>query len=142
MEAIRFPVDAAHVLMFARALGEPDPVGTDVAPPTFVRALSHFDPDAPRPRPGVPWRGSGRAPSGDPPDRTAPGRLHAEQHFEYHRPVRAGDVLHATVEPGRTWERVNRSGARLTFTETVTRFHDGTGALAVTSRSVSVVVEK
>ena len=31
--------------------------------------------------------------------------LHAEQHFEYHKPVKAGDVLTATTKPGNTWEK-------------------------------------
>jgi hypothetical protein len=139
VDVIRFPVEAGHVMTFARALGDPEPAH-GLAPPKFVRAVAHFDPDAPRPRPGVPWRGSGREPSGDPPDLTAPPVLHAEQHYEYHRPVRAGDVLVAETEPGRTWERVNRAGRVLHFTETVTRFRDEAGEPVVTSRAVSVVV--
>ena len=31
------------------------------------------------------------------------GGLHAEQHYVYHRPVRAGDVLSASVREGRRW---------------------------------------
>ncbi len=49
----RFPIEAGHVLLFARAIGDPDPVwegalrGSDPvpAPPTFVQASSQFDPD-------------------------------------------------------------------------------------------------
>jgi len=75
MTEIQFPIEAAHVLMFARAVGDPNPVYSDAAcaaaqglaavivPPTFPIAADHFDPDYERrPRPGVPWFGSGRNP--------------------------------------------------------------------------------
>ena len=96
MAARCFPVEAGHVLTFARALGADDPASGlpavgDAAPPTFAIASAQFDPDYPlRPRPGAPWHGSG----GDPGLVTeGAGGLHAEQHFTYHRPVRVGDVL-------------------------------------------------
>ena len=65
MAAGRFPVEAGHVLAFARSLGADDPWAGlprtgDAAPPTFVIAAAQFDPEYPlRPRPGVPWHGSG-----------------------------------------------------------------------------------
>jgi hypothetical protein len=54
-EAGRFPIEAGHILMFARAIGDPNPaydftraagtaVGHVIAPPTFMRAGVHFDP--------------------------------------------------------------------------------------------------
>ena len=77
MAAKRFPVEAGHVLMFARSIGDPNPVYSDpghaattevgglIAPPTFVQASAQFDPDyGLRPRIGRPWFGSGRRPSG------------------------------------------------------------------------------
>ena len=73
----RFPVEAGHILMFARSIGDANPVyadaayaaGTEVggipAPPTFVQASAQFDDDYPlRPKVGRPWFGSGREPSG------------------------------------------------------------------------------
>ena len=61
----RFPMEAGHVLMFARAIGDPNPVYADTergagvrgrrhpAPPTFVTASAQFDPDYPlRPKAG------------------------------------------------------------------------------------------
>ena len=64
----RFPVESGHVLMFARAIGDPNPVYSDpehaagtevggiIAPPTFVQASAQFDPDyGLRPRIGRPW---------------------------------------------------------------------------------------
>lgn len=140
MAARRFPVEAGHVLMFARSLGAADPEGGlpapgDPAPPTFASASAQFDPDYPlRPRPGDGWHGSGRDAGLV---KEGAGGLHAEQHFTYHRPVRVGDVLSWSSVPGATWEKSGRSG-RLVFSEQVTEFRDEAGELVVTARSVGV----
>jgi hypothetical protein len=137
MAARRFPVEAGHVLAFARALGAADAELPGVAPPTFVIASAQFDPDYPlRPRPGMPWHGSG----GDAGLVTeGASGLHAEQHFVYHRPVRVGDVLAGTSRRGEEWDKQGRSG-RLRFREQITEFRDEAGELVVTARSVSVSV--
>jgi len=135
-----FPVEAGHVLMFARSLGAADPPGGrpapgDPVPPTFAIASSQFDPDYPlRPRPGEPWHGSGAGPGLV---REGAGGLHAEQHFIYERPLRVGDVLTSTSHPGQVWEKQGRSG-RLRFREQITEFRDEAGHLVLTARSVSV----
>ena len=49
--------------------------------------------------------------------------LHAEQHYEYHRPLVVGDVLHARGRKGETWEKQGRSGT-LKFTELITEYLD------------------
>ena len=149
MAVERFPVEPGHIMVFARAIGDDNPAydvtRTDpadvIAPPTFVQASSHFDPDYPlRPHHGRPWWGSGGDATGLP--RRDSGRsLHAEQHFEYFGVVRPGDALSATVAPGRTWEKEGRSG-RLVFTETVTEYRHADGELAVRARSVSVKTER
>jgi len=77
MVAKRFPVEAGHILMFARSVGDPNPVYADadaaerseaggiIAPPTFAQASAQFDPDYPlRPKFGEVWFGSGSLPSG------------------------------------------------------------------------------
>jgi N-terminal half of MaoC dehydratase len=140
MAARRFPVEAGHVLMFTRAIGGADadggpPAVGDPAPPTFTIASAQFDPDyVLRPRPGVPWHGSG----GDAGlVKEGAGGLHAEQHFTYHRPVRVGDVLTPATRPGEQWEKQGRSG-RLRFREQITEYRDEAGELVVTARSVSV----
>ena len=140
MTARRFPVEAGHVLAFARALGAPDPPdglpgAGDAAPPTFAIAGAQFDPEYPlRPRPDMGWHGSG----GDAGLVTeGAGGLHAEQHFPYHRPIRVGDVLVPSTRPGEAWEKQGRSG-RLYFRERITEFRDEAGRLVVTARSVSV----
>ena len=140
MAARRFPVEAGHVLMFARSLGAADPEGGlpgpgDPASPTFASASAQFDPDYPlRPQPGAGWHGSG----GDAGlVKEGAGGLHAEQHFTYHRPVRVGDVLSAVTRPGEQWEKQGRSG-RLLFREQITEYRDEAGELVVTARSVGV----
>jgi hypothetical protein len=135
-----FPVEAGHILAFRRAVGHPDGGDGDAtAPPTFLIAGARFDPDYPlRPRPGTPWHGSAAGPG------TAlegAGRLHAEQHFTYHRAVRAGDVLVVASRAGEEWEKTGRSG-RLRFAERITEYRDQAGELVVTARSVSVSREE
>jgi hypothetical protein len=166
MAVERFPVEAGHILMFARSIGDPNPIYADaeyaagtvvggiIAPPTFAQASAQFDDDYPlRPKIGQPWFGSGREASGGRPgfapgsgDRDeSPGSsaraggvgLHAEQHFEYHRTLRAGDVLTATTRPGERWEKTGRSG-KLVFSENITEFRDQHGELVITARGVGV----
>ena len=154
----RFPVEASHILMFARAVGDPNPVYDPsqtapeemVAPPTFAQASAQFDPDYfLRPKIGEPWFGSGREPSGIKRDKkegessgSASGGLHAEQHYEYHRPLRAGDVLTATTTPGKTWEKEGKRSGKLVFSESVTEYRDQKGELVVTARGVGVRTER
>jgi acyl dehydratase len=151
MAVERFPVEASHILMFARAIGDENPVYTDpssdaaaefggvIAPPTFTMASSQFDPENTlRPKPGEPWFGSAREPSGAEVART--GRLHAEQHFEYHRPLVAGEVLTATERDGETWEKESKRGGTLSFEEKFIDYTNvDTGELVVTARFVTVV---
>ena len=70
------------------------------------------------------------------------GGLHAEQHFEYHRHLRPGDVLTGTVVPGATWEKESRRAGKLSFTETVTEYRDQNGELVITARGVGVTTER
>jgi hypothetical protein len=184
----RFPIEAGHVLLFARSIGDPNPVYADpdspeaqavdgvLAPPTFVQASAQFNPDYPlRPRIGQPWFGSGREPTGrvgratrsNGEARSGSGAgggsggaggssgsgggnsgggggsgLHAEQHYEYHRTPRVGDVLTATTRPGERWEKAGRRGGKLLFAESITEFRDEDGELVVTARAVTVRTER
>ncbi len=167
MAVKRFPVEASHIMMFARAVGDENPIyydedyakGTEpgciIAPPTFVQASAQFDPDYPlRPRVGRPWFGSGKEPTGiqrressgsgggKRPSGAAAGGLHAEQHFEYHRQPRPGDVLTAESKPGKTWTKEGRRGGKLHFSESVTEYRDQNGELVVTARGVGVRTER
>jgi N-terminal half of MaoC dehydratase len=148
MTTSRFPIEAGHILTFARAIGDENPAyqgaldGTPdtPAPPTFVQAAAQFDPDyVLRPHEGEQWFGSG-ADDGF----AAPGRggLHAEQHFAYHRPLRAGMVLTATTRDGESWQKEGRRGGILSFSETLTDYRDSDGQLVVTARAVGVKTER
>ena len=151
MTAERFPVEESHIMMFARAIGGPNPVYRDpdssaakamggiIAPPTFAMAAAQFDPENPLiPQPGEPWFGSAKEASGY--KREGTGLLHAEQHFEYHRPLRAGEVLRGIERSGETWQKESKRGGTLNFAE---KFIDyvvrETGDKVVTVRMVSVV---
>jgi acyl dehydratase len=152
MAVERFPVEATHILMFARAIGDENPVYTDVgsaaaaefggviAPPTFTMASSQFDPDAVlRPKLTEPWFGSAKEATGVT-QRESTGRLHAEQHFEYFRPVVAGEVLKATERDGSTWVKESKRGGTLTFEERYIDYANvDTGEVVVTARFVSVL---
>jgi N-terminal half of MaoC dehydratase len=161
----RFPVEAGHILMFARSIGDPNliyadeayaagtEVGAILAPPTFAQASAQFDPDyILRPKIGEPWFGSGREATGlrREPSAGGGGRaggaamgsgLHAEQHFEYHRHIGPGDVLSATTRPGDHWEKEGRSG-KLVFSENITEYRDQNGELVITARGVGVRTER
>ena len=105
-KAVKFPVEATHIMMFRRSIGDysvPDTGMEDAAaPPTFPQSVAQFDPDYfLRLKPGVDWFGSGKNPSGVEGKPASSGGLHAEQHFEFERPVRPGDVLYATQLGGK-----------------------------------------
>jgi acyl dehydratase len=146
-----FPVEASHILMFARAIGDENPVYTDpsspeaqqfggmIAPPTFTMASLQFDPDMPlRPKPGEPWFGSASEPSGA--QLESSGVLHAEQHFKYHRPILAGCVLTTDEHAGASWERTSRRGGILRFEELLVDYVGvDDGQIYVSARFVSVL---
>ena len=159
MTAKTFPVEASHILMFARSVGDDNPVYSDadaakkteagsiIAPPTFAQASAQFDPDYfLRPKAGQPWFGSGKNPTGAATrgggGGGGGGGLHAEQHFEYHRHLKPGDVLTATSLPGKTWEKEGKRSGKLVFSESVTEYRDQKGELVITARSVGVRTER
>lgn len=150
-----FPVEAGHIFQFARAIGDPNPVYRDphaaatgsaggiIAPPTFVEAGQHFDPDfVYRPEPGRAWFGSAAEPSGAPPPVAAGGTaLHAETHLRFHRNLRPGDVLHTRETPGDSWTKTGRRGGLLTFHEVLREYLDADDKVVVEMRVVSVTTE-
>ena len=155
MSKITFPIEASHIMMFARAIGDTNPVYHDaeaakasetggiIAPPTFGQAVAQFDPDYHlRPKPGQKWFGSGKAPSGIDGKPPSSGGLHAEQSFEYHRHPKAGDVLTVEIRQGEVWEKVSKRAGKLTFRERIAEHRDQNGELVLTVRSVSVITER
>jgi len=159
MAVDKFPIEAGHIMMFARSIGDANEIyydddyakgtepGAVIAPPTFVQASAQFDPDYfLRPKIGQEWFGSAKEPTGvtqrDGGGGGGGGGLHAEQHYEYHKQLKAGDVLAATSKAGKTWEKQGRRGGKLTFSESVTEYHDQNGELVVTATSVGVRTER
>jgi N-terminal half of MaoC dehydratase len=148
VKTVTFPVEASHILMFARAIGDTNPVFADresggvIAPPTFGQAVAQFDPEYHlRPKPEEPWFGSGKTASGVDKPKSL-GGLHAEQHFEYFRPLRPGDVLTAEYRDGDTWEKQSKRAGRLTFRERIVDYRDRSGELVLRARGVSVTTER
>ncbi|MCW2546062.1 MAG: putative dehydrogenase [Mycobacterium sp.] len=139
-------VEAGQVAAFRRAVGELEaqPESGAVAPPTFLMAADLFDPEYQRrPRAGQDWPDGANQRAGGGSHQPGGGAgFHAEQTFTYHRHPRAGDVLTATVRPGRRWEKAGRRGGRLLFTETLTDFTDEAGELVATASFVSVGTER
>ena len=162
MAVDRFPVEASHIMMFARSVADDNQIyydedyakGTEpggiIAPPTFAQSSAQFDPVYfLRPKVGEPWFGSGgeatgikRDSSGEGGGGGSGGGLHAEQHFEYHRHIGPGDVLTATNKPGKTWEKEGKRSGKLIFSETVTEYRDQHGELVITARGVGVRTER
>jgi hypothetical protein len=158
MAAKTFPVEAGHIMMFARSVGDDNQVYYDadyaktteakgiIAPPTFAQSSAQFDPDYfLRPKIGQPWFGSGKNPTGvvrEPGGGGGGGGLHAEQHFEYHRHLKPGDVLTAETKPGKTWEKESKRAGKLVFSESVTEYRDQNGELVITARGVGVRTER
>jgi hypothetical protein len=142
-------------MLFARAIGDFNDAyygamnGNPVvpAPPTFVQSSAQFDEEyVLRPQPGQAWFGSGRNATGKVSSGGGGGGggggLHAEQHYEYHQPLRAGEVLTGTQVPGKTWEKEGRRGGKLIFSESVIEYRNEAGELVVTARGVGVRTEK
>lgn len=160
MAVDKFPIEASHVMMFARSIGDANEIyydeeyakgtepGAIIAPPTFVQASAQFDPDYfLRPKIGEEWFGSAKGPTGITKKKEGGGGgggggLHAEQHYVYHRTPKVGDVLTAEVKPGKSWEKEGRRGGKLMFTETVTEYRDQNGELVVTATGVGVRTER
>ena len=117
MAVDKFPVEASHIMMFARSIADANQIyydddyakgtepGTVIAPPTFAQSSAQFDPEYfLRPKIGEPWFGSGKEATGVKREGGGGGGggggLHAEQHFEYHRHLKPGDVLTAEEQGG------------------------------------------
>jgi N-terminal half of MaoC dehydratase len=160
MAVDKFPIEAGHIMMFARSVGDANKIyydqdyaeaeepGAIIAPPTFVQASAQFDPDYfLRPKIGQEWFGSAKGPTGITQREgsgggSGGGGLHAEQHYEYHQQLKAGDILTASSKAGETWVKEGRRGGKLTFSESVTEYRNEKGELVVTATSVGVRTER
>ncbi|HET6182088.1 MAG TPA: MaoC family dehydratase N-terminal domain-containing protein [Acetobacteraceae bacterium] len=142
---VTFPIEASHIMMFARSVGYTNPLYESglIAPPTFAQAVAQFDPDYHlRPQQHEKWFGSGKKPSGLTERPKSLGGLHAEQHFEYRRPLRPGDVLTVEYRDGETWEKDSKRAGKLKFRERIAEYRDQTGEIVLIARSVGVTTER
>ena len=156
MSKIKMPVEKSHIMMFARSIGDANPKYYEekdedvIAPPTFIQSSAQFDPEYfLRPKIGGDnWFGSGKEATGTKSSGSGSGGggaamgLHAEQHFEYHLPVKAGDVLSATTKPGNSWEKESKRAGKLKFSESVTEYRNQDGELVITATGVGVQTER
>ena len=157
-----FPVDRTAILTFAAAVGETNPIywdaayakstplGDVIAPPTFGISSAHWNPDyglrgtrkiparKAEPKPESAARSGGGGGGG--PNLTRV--LHAEQRFEYKKPLQPGMKLTVTNRAGKTWEKEGKRGGKLVFTEGVTEYRDEKGELVLVATSVSVITGK
>ena len=165
-----FPVDVTSIMLFASALGETNkiyydeayaektPLGGVIAPPSYPIASSLWDPGyalkgvrrIPEPPPTTEVAAAPATPSreGGGGDSAGAGGggltrgLHAEQRFDYHKPLRTGMKLSVTTRSGKSWEKQGRRGGTLRFGETVTEYRDEDGELVVTATMVGVTTSK
>jgi acyl dehydratase len=162
MAVDKFLIEASHIMMFARSVGDSNPIYHDeeyaksselggiIPPPTFAQSSAQFDPEYfLRPKVGGDgWFGSGKEATGSKPSSGSGGGggaamgLHAEQHFEYHLPVKAGDTLSATTKPGKAWEKESKRAGKLKFSESVTEYRNQNGELVITATGVGVQTER
>ena len=160
-DGYRFPVDLTSIMLFASSLGETNPayydesyarekgLGGVIAPPTFVTAGSHWDPDhglkgvrrIPPPT-AKPERSGGGGGGGGGGGRDVSRLLHGEQRFEYHKPLHPGTVLSVTRRPGKRWEKQGKRGGTMQFSESVAEYRDEQGELVVTATSVGIIPGK
>lgn len=127
-EAFTFDVEKRHILQFAEAIGDDNPLYVDeeyaaktvyggiIAPPTFPVAIGP---------------GSG----GDidlPLDYNR--MLHGEQEFIYSRPIRLGDRLYCQMKVADVYERQGKSG-KMQFLVLDTEMKDEAGEMVVISRT-------
>ena len=158
----KFLIEPSHIMMFARSVGDSNPIYHDedyakstelggiIPPPTFAQSSAQFDPEYfLRPKVGGDgWFGSGKEATGSKPSSGSGGGggaamgLHAEQHFEYHLPVKAGDTLSATTKPGKAWEKESKRAGKLKFSESVTEYRNQDGDLVITATGVGVQTER
>lgn len=157
MTILKFPIEAGHIMMFARSVGDANRIyyseeyakttepGAITAPPTFVQSSVQYDPNYfLRPQIGEPWFGSGKTPTGRKSSEQSGGGsgLHAEQRFEYHRHPKAGDMLTSEVKPGESWTKASKRAGTLKFSSTITEYRDEQGELVITATAVAVVTER
>ncbi len=135
IDRVEFPVEEGKIREFALAVGDPDPVYTDLtaaraaghpaipAPPTFVVVAGH-------------WRDQGAmvATLGIDIKRVVVG----EAEWEYHAPIHVGDRLSAARVVESVTERPGRRGGTMTLITITAEFRNQRGELCVRQRDVVI----
>jgi len=103
---VKNEVEKGAIRKFADAIGDPNPIYRDeefakttrygriIAPPTFSRTFDYGE------IPSLKFKRE--------------GLIHGEQHFEYFRPIYAGDVLYCSTKLADAYEKEGKLG-RMTF---------------------------
>lgn len=111
-------VERGAIERFAAAIGDPNPVYPDVAPPTFLRSV-------------------GRAIPPLPDGESAPRALDGGSEWTYGEPVRPDDVITSVATMESLVEREGRMGPMLIATY-LTRYENQRGELAATQRNTII----
>lgn len=139
-----FVVEAGHIRHFAMAIEDPNPIYTDevyarntpygtiIAPPTFFRAAGY----------ALPARTSSRSEDQQPARRAAAGPtgglgLDGGSEWEFHQPVRPGDVITAVSKLVDIQERQGRAGPMI-IRRTETTYTNQFGQLVAKQWSTSI----
>jgi|TARA_B110000263_G_scaffold75977_1_gene66436 hypothetical protein len=160
----KFQIDASQILFFARSIDDNNPLYVDVeyakkkgykniiAPLTFIETHQQFDPNYKlRPNPDKQWPGTPRKKaekisSNEKNVKKMSSRkgtgLHAEQHYEYHSLIYAGDIIRWEKGENKSWQREGKKGGKLIFTENIIHFYNQENVLVVTAKKVTVITEK
>jgi acyl dehydratase len=67
--------------------------------------------------------------------------LHGEQEFEYHQPIRAGDLLTAQVKIADRYEKAGKRGGKMTFAVIETEYRNGKGETVLVGRRTLIQTE-
>lgn len=132
-----FPIEQGKVREFARAVFETNPVffdaqaarqagfDTNPVPLTYPIVCRFFQGPDNEVRHGLDMRWT----------------LHAEQEFEYARPLMVGETLVGRQRLGSRWEKTGQRGGRLIFQEIETVFQDEEGQQVLVMKQTLVQTE-
>jgi acyl dehydratase len=68
-------------------------------------------------------------------------RIHGEQEFEYHRPIKAGDVLTGQITVRDVYEKAGKRGGKMTFGVIETTYRNAQGETVLVARRTIIETE-
>jgi hydroxyacyl-ACP dehydratase HTD2-like protein with hotdog domain len=132
MGSTTVPVERGKIREFATAILDDNPAYLEdpapPAPPTFSMTQAFWP----------------RKSDGPPPDLGLNYLrvLHGEQHFEYRKPIVAGDTITGTTKVADVYEKEGKRGGTMTFVVLETEWVNQDGDVALVSRNVLVETAK